>query len=83
MSSIWDKLFATLWMPKPNEGFSFGLAFGGKKYQSSFGRYVLQLRKTARLLRSGRAEAPPQAATAVQLGTTQLGITSRQRDHVA
>ncbi len=82
MLSIWDRMFGTLYVPKPNESFSFGLGSESKEYQSTFGLYVLPLRKIGRLLRLGPADAPP-SAVPVQVGTAQLGITSRHRDHVA
>ena len=83
MLSIWDRMFGTLHVPEPNESFSFGLGSESKEYQSTLGLYVLPLRKIGRLLRSKRAEVPPHAAAPVQFGAAQLGITSRQRDHVA
>lgn len=82
MLSIWDRMFGTLHAPEPNESLSFGLGAESKEYQSTFGLYVLPLRKTGRLLRLRPAEALPHAATSVQFGTAQLGLTSRQRDHV-
>ncbi len=79
MLSVWDRLFGTLHIPEPNESFSFGLGSESKEYQSSFGLYVLPLRKIGRLLRPRRVHA----ATPARLGTAQLGIISRHEDHVA
>lgn len=83
MLSIWDRMFGTLHVPKPNESFSFGLGAESKEYQSTFALYVLPVRKIGRLLGLGRVEALPVAASPVQLGTAQLGLTSPQQDHVA
>ena len=83
MLSIWDKVFGTLHVPEPNESFSFGLGYESKEYQSTLGLYVLPLRKIGRLLGLGRAEALSRAASPGQLNTAQLGLTSRQQDHVA
>ena len=82
MLPIWDRTFATLRVPKPNESLPFGLGSESGDYQSTFGRYVLPLRKTCRLLRLQRAGALPSAAAPVH-ATTQLGIISLQRDPVA
>ncbi len=83
MLSVWDRIFGTLHVPEPNESFAFGLGSESEEYQSTFGLYVLPLRKIGRLLGLGRVTALPHAATPAQFGTAQLGITSRQRDHVA
>jgi sterol desaturase/sphingolipid hydroxylase (fatty acid hydroxylase superfamily) len=83
MLSIWDRLFGTLYIPEPNESFSFGLGHESREYQSTFGLYVLPLRKIRRLLSRERAEALAHAPSPVQVGTAQLGISSRQKDHVA
>ena len=83
MLSIWDRMFGTLHIPEPNESFAFGLGSESKEYQSTFGLYVLPLRKIGRLLGLGCVEAMPCAATPAQFGTAQLGINSRQKDHVA
>ena len=83
MLSIWDRIFGTLHVPEPDESFSFGLGSESEEYQSTFGLYVLPLRKIGRLLSSNRAEALPHAAAPAQFGAAQLGITSRQKDHVA
>ena len=46
MLSIWDRLFGTLAVPKPNEDFNFGLAGGEhKEYQSLTALYLLPLVK--------------------------------------
>ncbi len=83
MLSIWDRIFGTLHAPEPNESFAFGLGSESEEYQSTFGLYVLPLRKIGRLLGWERAQALPHAAAPVHFGTAQLGITSRQKDHVA
>jgi sterol desaturase/sphingolipid hydroxylase (fatty acid hydroxylase superfamily) len=83
MLSIWDRIFGTLHIPEPNESFLFGLGPEGREYQSTFGLYVLPLRKIGRLLSLGRGEALPHAAAPARFDTAQLGITSRQKDHVA
>lgn len=78
MLSVWDRMFGTLHAPEPNESFAFGLGPESREYQSTFGLYVLPLRKIGRLLGIGCAKA--------SLPTTspaQLGLTSRQQDHVA
>ena len=83
MLSVWDRVFGTLHVPEPNESFAFGLGSESGEYQSAFGLYVLPLRKIGRLLGWKRAEALPHAAAPAQFGTDPLGITSRQKDHVA
>jgi len=83
MLSIWDRIFGTLHKPEPDESFAFGLGSESEEYRSTFGLYVLPLRKIGRLLGLGRVEVLPHAATPAQFGTAQLGITSRQKDHVA
>ena len=83
MLSIWDRMFGTLHVPEPDESFSFGLGSESEEYQSSFGLYILPLRKIGRLLSLNRAEALPHAVAPAQFGAAQLGITSCQKDHVA
>lgn len=83
MLSVWDRMFGTLHVPEPNESFSFGLGSESGEYQSTFGLYVLPLRKIGRILSLKRAKALPHAAAPAQFGAAQLGITSRQQDHVA
>lgn len=83
MLSVWDRMFGTLHVPEPNESFSFGLGAESKEYQSTVALYILPLRKIGRLLGLGHAKALPSAAPPAQLGTAQLGITSRQQDRAA
>ena len=83
MLPIWDRMFGTQHVPEPGESFSFGLGAEGKEYQSTVALYILPLRKIARLLGLGHAKALPGAAPPAQLGTAQLGLTSRQQDHAA
>lgn len=83
MLSVWDRMFGTLHRPEPDESFSFGLGAEGKEYQSTVALYVLPLRKIARLLGLRHAGALPGAASSAEIGTAQLGLTSRQQDHAA
>ncbi len=72
MLSVWDKMFGTLFVPEPDESFSFGLADREHdEYQSMSGLYILPLRKMGRLMGLGRSrEAPPRRA----LPPSQLGV---------
>ena len=83
MLSVWDRMFGTLHAPEPDESFSFGLGSESGEYQSTFGLYVLPLRKIVRLLSLKHPEALPLAAAPAQLGIAQLGITSCQEDRPA
>lgn len=80
MLSVWDRLFGTLYVPEPNERFSFGLGREGDEYQSVTGLFILPLRKMARQLGlGGRSEAPANA----KLPAAQIGIEARRQDSVA
>lgn len=47
--SFWDRLFGTLYVPVPDEGFRFGLMDrDAHEYQSLFGLYILPLKKIGR-----------------------------------
>jgi len=83
MLVIWGKMFGMLHISEPDESFAFGLSSESNNYQSTCGLYVLPLRDIGRLLGLGRVQVLPHAATPVRFGTAQLGIVSRQKDHIA
>ncbi len=78
MLSVWDRLFGTLSVPKPDEEFAFGLGREGDEYQSTAGLFILPLRKMGRQVGLWRPKvrlggAAPQAP---------LGIEAHRQDSV-
>ena len=78
MLSVWDRMFGTLFVPEPDERFSFGLGREGDEYQSTAGLFILPLRKMGRQLGIGRFKGRPGNA----LPAAQLGIEARRQDLV-
>jgi sterol desaturase/sphingolipid hydroxylase (fatty acid hydroxylase superfamily) len=79
MLSVWDRLFGTLFVPEPDEKFSFGLGHEGDEYQSTTGLFILPLRKMGRRLGLGRPKAPSDAIRPA----AQIGVDARPQDSVA
>ncbi|MGE0224545.1 MAG: sterol desaturase family protein [Acetobacteraceae bacterium] len=62
--SVWDRLFGTLVVPKPNESFEFGLTHREhEEYRSVYRLHVLPLQKIARRLLRRRPARKAPAAT--------------------
>ena len=79
MLSIWDRMFGTLFVPEPQESFSFGLGREGDEYQSTTGLLILPLRKMGRRLGIGRSKARSETLRPA----AQLSMESHQQDSVA
>ena len=68
--SFWDKLFGTLFVPRPDEDFKFGLIDRDvRDYQSLSGLYILPLKKMAKHV-TNRFRKPSKEPSQVQNGPT-------------
>ncbi len=79
MLSLWDRMFGTLFVPEPNEGFTFGLGHEGHEYQSMAGLFILPLRKMGGRLGLRR----PKAHSDGSAKSSQLGLDTRRQDSAA